>query len=844
MFFFIGISIGLYAHDTLIHFGSQWKYYDLGMEPPDQVDLHWSDSAFTDTGWSIGPAQLGYGDGDEATVLDPVFTAYFRHQFNITDTSLFSAFKLDLLYDDGAIVYLNGVEIWRINMAAGLVGYDSFAISSSGDNAVKSLTIPTTALIEGQNTIAVEVHQRSATSSDISFDLLFDGILAGVVDLTRGPYLQKGTQEGMVIKWRTSIAAGSIVRYGLSPDNLDFEYVDTLNQYLDHEVELSDLSPYTTYYYEIASNQGILFAADTTNYFRTSPIPGSNTLFRAWILGDPGTANQNARNVRNAYYQYVGNKHTDMILFLGDNAYGDGTDEEYQYAVFEDMYEDKLRNTVSWSTLGNHDGHSASSALQSGPYYDIFTFPTQAEAGGIASGTEAYYSFDYGNAHFIVLDSYESDRAINGPMYNWCLNDIQNTSAEWIIAFWHHPAYSMGSHNSDTEGRMVDMREQFLPMLEENGVDLVLSGHSHSYERSYFIHGHYDISDSFNVDQHTVGINGHGDGRINGDGAYANPVCSNPGAVYVTAGSSGKISNGPLDHEAMFTSMMKLGSCVMEIEGTTLKLKFIEANQSIQDSFTITKSHCYETKAVCSSISNSYADVEESSDGSIYHNSSDLELVHDPSRGNQTIGLIFEDLKIPRGAWIKKACIQFTSDPDVNVPGQACDLNIAGQAMPDASMFDGTSYEVSTRPQTQAIVSWNLAEWIDSFQSSTAQRTPDLSWIIQEIVNQSGYDSLSNIGFVINGSGRRAAISYDHISNNTEPSLCVEYSFCPKTQYLTNEDILIDSYSAQHKIISSTQITQTNQQYSSGNSIELLPHFEVTLGSLFNATILGCKRHP
>ena len=87
-------------------------------------------------------------------------------------------------------------------------------------------------------------------------------------------------------------------------------------------------------------------------------------------------------------------------------------------------------------------------------------------------------------------------------MYNWLENDLLNTTQDWIVAFWHHPPYSKGSHNSDSESYLIDMRENFLPLLEENGVDLVLSGHSHSYERSYFLNGHYGNSNSFDPSIH------------------------------------------------------------------------------------------------------------------------------------------------------------------------------------------------------------------------------------------------------------------------------------------------------------------------------------------------------
>ena len=205
---------------------------------------------------------------------------------------------------------------------------------------------------------------------------------------------------------------------------------------------------------------------------------------------------------------------------LGDNAYQDGTDAEYQTAVFN-MYPSVLRSSVLWPTLGNHDGHTADSATQTGPYYDIFTLPRAAEAGGVASGTEAYYSFDWGNVHFVVLDSYESDRVPPSPMIDWLEDDLLATTADWVVAFFHHPPYTRGSHNSDNDIESIELRQYTLPMLEAYGVDLVLTGHSHSYERSFFIDGHYGPSSTFNTLEHLVD---GGDGRPSGDGAYTKPA--------------------------------------------------------------------------------------------------------------------------------------------------------------------------------------------------------------------------------------------------------------------------------------------------------------------------------
>ena len=150
-----------------------------------------------------------------------------------------------------------------------------------------------------------------------------------------------------------------------------------------------------------------------------------------------------------------------------------------------------------WPTLGNHDGATADSATGTGPYYDIFTLPKAAQAGGIASGTEAYYSFDYGMIHFVSLESFETNRAANGAMLTWLQQDLATTTQPWLIVFFHHPPYTKGSHNSDVDLESIEMRQNALPILEAAGVDLVLTGHSHSYERSYLIDGHYGTSSTF-----------------------------------------------------------------------------------------------------------------------------------------------------------------------------------------------------------------------------------------------------------------------------------------------------------------------------------------------------------
>ncbi|HNR98169.1 MAG TPA: dockerin type I repeat-containing protein [Planctomycetota bacterium] len=162
------------AWATIIPAGSVWKYWDKNVDQ----GTAWREPAFDDSAWASGPAELGYGDGDEATVIDggpsnnrnP--TAYFRREFRIEDPSRFLALRIGLKRDDGAVVYLNGTEVFRSNMPAGTIGYKTWA-SSSGTSESTFFTQEAEAslLAAGENLIACEVHQANATSSDLSFDL-------------------------------------------------------------------------------------------------------------------------------------------------------------------------------------------------------------------------------------------------------------------------------------------------------------------------------------------------------------------------------------------------------------------------------------------------------------------------------------------------------------------------------------------------------------------------------------------------------------------------------------------------------------------------------------------------
>lgn len=170
---------------TLVPANSSWQYLDNGSDQ----GTAWRQPGFNDASWAAGNAQFGYGDSDEATIISygPVstnkyITSYFRKTFPVTDVSALTALTVGLLRDDGAVVYLNGTEIFRSNLPGGGINYQTVASSVVGDVA-ENTYYPANAspalLVNGSNLLAVELHQANATGSDASFDLTLTGLTLG-----------------------------------------------------------------------------------------------------------------------------------------------------------------------------------------------------------------------------------------------------------------------------------------------------------------------------------------------------------------------------------------------------------------------------------------------------------------------------------------------------------------------------------------------------------------------------------------------------------------------------------------------------------------------------------------
>jgi hypothetical protein len=435
--------------------------------------------------------------------------------------------------------------------------------------------------------------------------------LKAQVSLVKGPYLQIGTPNSMILRWETNVPTDSKVEYDTSKTFMNY-FAGSLALDTIHEVQLSGLLPYTKYYYTIGTKTLVL-QGDTNNYFVTSPLQGQEGKYRFWVTGDCGNMSTNQTNCKNQYNLYNKNRVTNGWLSLGDHAYYYGTNYEFNTEFFGVYQTDIMKHAVFWPSPGNHDYNNNATTTPTVPYYTLFTLPTAGEAGGIPSGTEMYYSYDYGNVHFVSLDSYgaRSNKRMydtTSPQAVWLKQDLTANNSRWTVVYFHHPPYTMGSHNSDTEVALDSIRTYFVRMMEHYKVDLVLCGHSHDYERSKLMRGHYGYEASFVAGTHHLSSSSAVyDGSANSCPYIKDSVNKQFGAVYVVSGSAGQLggTQASFPHDAMYYSNASDGgSFILDIEENRVDGRWLCADGVIRDRFTMFKD--------VNSVSNYYIDTTQS----------------------------------------------------------------------------------------------------------------------------------------------------------------------------------------------------------------------------------------
>ncbi|OGG46287.1 MAG: hypothetical protein A3F84_08060 [Candidatus Handelsmanbacteria bacterium RIFCSPLOWO2_12_FULL_64_10] len=284
---------------------------------------------------------------------------------------------------------------------------------------------------------------------------------AGAGAILKGPYLQNVTQDAVTVMWETDAPGGGEVEYGHTP-SFGKAAADTARRTV-HEVRLTGLEAETVYHYRARSG-GDVSAGFT---FRTAPR--RETPFTFAVYGDDRTN----PFIHAAVADGIKKFRPDLVLHTGDLVVR-GREYDLWEREFFGPAGDLYARIPFFPCLGNHEGNADH-------YYRFFSLPSN----GSARHAEAWYSFDYGNAHFIFLDSTPSTGGF-GPgseQRAWLEKDLQSEAARgatWRFVIFHHPVYSSGNHES-----ALPQRKAFVPLFERYGVDVAFSGHDHTYERSW-----------------------------------------------------------------------------------------------------------------------------------------------------------------------------------------------------------------------------------------------------------------------------------------------------------------------------------------------------------------------
>jgi PKD repeat protein len=286
--------------------------------------------------------------------------------------------------------------------------------------------------------------------------------------IVKEPYLLNVTKTGITIMWETSQESNSKVDYGkekigeLAPTYTDEIVSDKLTRI--HEITLTGLEEETFYNYRVISqmpSEGDPQEAASKNYiFKTAP--GEGTPFTFAVYGDNRTpiVGEKSQTVHEEIASAIAGRRPDFVLNTGDVVTYGKKYEEWNTELFASASE-ILKDTPYYIAIGNHeeDAHW---------FYDFFPYPAPGD----------YYSFDYGNAHFTILDT-NQDYSPGSAQYNWLEADLASSNATWNIVACHHPFYS------SNDVLQTELRDTISPILEKYHVDLVFNGHEHLYERSY-----------------------------------------------------------------------------------------------------------------------------------------------------------------------------------------------------------------------------------------------------------------------------------------------------------------------------------------------------------------------
>lgn len=461
-----------------------WRVLPVVDEPP----AGWTGPEYDDTGWLEGPAAFScgfYGYQQGATALPLSYGAKSvrgiaaRRSFVVEDPAAVGALWLRAEFEDGLLVWLNGVEVARVGFPPGPVpAWNASAATHGVGNAeILDLTPALPRLRPGTNVMALQVFEASAFGTTL---FVWPELRANFL---RGPLVQNVSTNAATVVWRTAgVSAARVeMREGASVEAGVWRAVPADPPGVEGAVQVPGLREGTVYEYRVVVEGPRGSWASVPARFRTLRSSGPLEFV---AVGDTGASTLGHYQVAEALAREA--ERADFVLHTGDIVYPGFTRGRVDLRCFS-VHEAALRSMPWFFTFGNHDVYEGDAG-----YLESFVLPRNP-----ISGTSHYYSFDHGDAHIVSLfvpwwgmsqiGVVGSDGS-RSAQYRWLTQDLASTTKPWKIVFFHQPPRTSGPHlGDDYDGDGVrdtaQMQASLMPLLESLGVDLILNGHDHNWER-------------------------------------------------------------------------------------------------------------------------------------------------------------------------------------------------------------------------------------------------------------------------------------------------------------------------------------------------------------------------
>lgn len=476
VFLSMALALSVFGEDyAFVKPGDFWRVTPYLTNAAPEPRTNWTELNYDDTAWPLFRASFvrsgigSPGTGEQTFLALGPTTFCFRKTFQISDPKFIEWLTLRIDYESGFVAYLNGVEIARRGFPASPepvpLGIPA-VFHPRGPTELIDVSAHAPALHSGTNVLAIQLHSAGESYPGM---LLVTELLA---NFTRGPFIQNTTTNSTYVIWHTAQPTTGFVVYGKDSDRLSFAGVDENST--NHVAILTDLEPAQTYIYRVYAQDDGQVAAGDWHTFRTLKMPGNPITFL--VVGDTGQAITGQYKIADQMKAQA----ADLFVHVGDVLYPCFTAAAADARCFS-IYRDQMHSMPMFVAMGNHDGYCAPA-----DYFNAFYLPTNS-----VSGTEHYYSFDHGDAHFIMLatetpigNRYEP----GSPQYIWLEADLAATKQKWKFIFFHHVFRSSSLHSYDDYWPFngwdrLDLQAHIGGLASRYGAQVIFNGHDHDFER-------------------------------------------------------------------------------------------------------------------------------------------------------------------------------------------------------------------------------------------------------------------------------------------------------------------------------------------------------------------------